>query len=54
MGSSVSTLYNSLWGTKEFRILMVSLEYTGQTTILRRLKFGKDAVFDEYVPTFSN
>jgi len=26
MGSSVSTLYNSLWGTKEFFILMVSTD----------------------------
>jgi len=51
MGLSVSTLSNGLWGTKKYRILMVSLDAAGKTTILRKLKFGKDADIFGYVPT---
>ncbi|KAJ1951981.1 hypothetical protein IWQ62_006324 [Dispira parvispora] len=41
MGMSVSKLFNSLFGKKEMRILMVGLDAAGKTTILYKLKLGE-------------
>eukprot|EP00043_Microstomoeca_roanoka_P006086 m.60106 g.60106 ORF g.60106 m.60106 type:complete len:182 (-) comp13263_c0_seq1:548-1093(-) len=41
MGLTISSLFNSLFGTKERRILMVGLDAAGKTTILYKLKLGE-------------
>ena len=41
MGNTFSTLFASLWGKKEMRILMVGLDAAGKTTILYKLKLGE-------------
>ena len=41
MGLSFSQLFQSLWGKKEMRILMVGLDAAGKTTILYKLKLGE-------------
>jgi len=40
MGLFVSKVWQSLFGHKEFRILMVGLDAAGKTTILYKLKLG--------------
>ncbi|KAH3902693.1 ADP-ribosylation factor [Saccharomycodes ludwigii] len=41
MGLYISTLFNSLLGAKEMRILMVGLDGAGKTTVLYKLKLGE-------------
>ena len=41
MGHSFSSLFKSLFGKKEMRILMVGLDAAGKTTILYKLKLGE-------------
>merc|ERR1712202_106542 len=41
MGLSISKLFDSLFGKKEMRILMVGLDAAGKTTILYKLKLGE-------------
>ncbi|KAI9347027.1 ADP-ribosylation factor, variant [Obelidium mucronatum] len=41
MGLVFSALFQGLWCTKEFRILMVGLDAAGKTTILYKLKLGE-------------
>jgi len=41
MGINFSTLFQSLFGKKEMRILMVGLDAAGKTTILYKLKLGE-------------
>ncbi|GKT23306.1 ADP-ribosylation factor 2 [Aduncisulcus paluster] len=40
MGQSLSKLFSSFFGKKEFRIVMVGLDAAGKTTILYKLKLG--------------
>ena len=41
MGLAISSLFGSLFGNKEMRILMVGLDAAGKTTILYKLKLGE-------------
>ena len=41
MGLNFSSLFQSLFGKKEMRILMVGLDAAGKTTILYKLKLGE-------------
>jgi len=41
MGLSFSKLFDSLFGKKEMRILMVGLDAAGKTTVLYKLKLGE-------------
>jgi len=41
MGFSFSKLFDSLFGKKEMRILMVGLDAAGKTTVLYKLKLGE-------------
>ena len=41
MGLSFSSLFDSLFGHKEMRILMVGLDGAGKTTVLYKLKLGE-------------
>lgn len=41
MGIKLATLFQSFFGTKEMRILMVGLDAAGKTTILYKLKLGE-------------
>lgn len=41
MGGSLGSLFKSLFGKKEMRILMVGLDAAGKTTILYKLKLGE-------------
>eukprot|EP01001_Neometanema_parovale_P011704 NODE_7961_length_731_cov_128.509868_g7709_i0.p1 GENE.NODE_7961_length_731_cov_128.509868_g7709_i0~~NODE_7961_length_731_cov_128.509868_g7709_i0.p1 ORF type:complete len:203 (+),score=62.22 NODE_7961_length_731_cov_128.509868_g7709_i0:61-609(+) len=41
MGQILSDLYNSFFGKREVRILMVGLDAAGKTTILYKLKMGE-------------
>uniref|UniRef100_A0A1I7ZXE9 ADP-ribosylation factor 1 n=1 Tax=Steinernema glaseri TaxID=37863 RepID=A0A1I7ZXE9_9BILA len=41
MGNTFTTLFKSLFGKKEMRILMVGLDAAGKTTILYKLKLGE-------------
>mmetsp|Transcript_1193 Transcript_1193/g.3357 ORF Transcript_1193/g.3357 Transcript_1193/m.3357 type:complete len:182 (-) Transcript_1193:278-823(-) len=41
MGISFSKMFDSLWGKKDMRILMVGLDAAGKTTILYKLKLGE-------------
>ncbi|XP_053206469.1 ADP-ribosylation factor 1-like [Panonychus citri] len=41
MGSAISSLFQSLFGSKKVRIMMVGLEAAGKTTILYKLKLGE-------------
>lgn len=41
MGSAFASLFKSLFGKKEMRILMVGLDAAGKTTILYKLKLGE-------------
>jgi len=41
MGGTFSQLFDSLFGNKEMRILMVGLDAAGKTTILYKLKLGE-------------
>ena len=41
MGLSFGKLFDSLFGKKEMRILMVGLDAAGKTTILYKLKLGE-------------
>lgn len=41
MGLAFSNLFNSLWGNRECRILMVGLDAAGKTTVLFKLKLGE-------------
>ncbi|KAL9168257.1 hypothetical protein ABFS82_04G004100 [Erythranthe guttata] len=41
MGLSFTKLFNSLFGKKEVRIVMIGLDAAGKTTILYKLKLGK-------------
>lgn len=38
---SIASLFKSLFGKKEMRILMVGLDAAGKTTILYKLKLGE-------------
>lgn len=38
MGAFFSKLFSSLWGNKEYRILILGLDGAGKTTILYRLQ----------------
>ena len=40
-GSFFSSLFSSLWGSKELRILILGLDGAGKTTILYRLQVGE-------------
>lgn len=51
MGISFSTLFDSLFGKKEMRILMVGLDAAGKTTILYKLKLGEIVTT---IPTIGN
>ena len=41
MGQVFTDLYNSIFGKKDVRILMVGLDAAGKTTILYKLKMGE-------------
>ncbi|CAI8055475.1 ADP-ribosylation factor-like protein 1 [Geodia barretti] len=41
MGSFLSSLFSSLWGSKELRVLILGLDGAGKTTILYRLQVGE-------------
>ncbi|PVV03687.1 hypothetical protein BB560_001823 [Smittium megazygosporum] len=41
MGQYFATLFKSLWGEKEVRILILGLDGAGKTTILYRLQIGQ-------------
>merc|ERR1712070_666035 len=41
MGFSFSKMFDSLFGKKEMRILMVGLDAAGKTTVLYKLKLGE-------------
>eukprot|EP00758_Cryptobia_borreli_P011859 Tbor_TRINITY_DN5696_c3_g2::TRINITY_DN5696_c3_g2_i2::g.9183::m.9183/K07937/ARF1; ADP-ribosylation factor 1 len=41
MGQSIGSLFKSLFGRQEVRILMVGLDAAGKTTILYKLKLGE-------------
>ncbi|KAL3319459.1 Arf GTPase arf1 [Cichlidogyrus casuarinus] len=41
MGNLITTLFQSLFGRREVRILMVGLDAAGKTTILYQLKLGE-------------
>ena len=41
MGLSIGKLFDSLFGKKEMRILMVGLDAAGKTTVLYKLKLGE-------------
>jgi small GTP-binding protein len=41
MGLSMSKLFDSFFGTQEFRILMLGLDAAGKTTITYKLKLGE-------------
>lgn len=41
MGNTLSDWFQSLFGQKEMRLLMVGLDGAGKTTILYRLKLGE-------------
>ena len=41
MGGAFAKLFQSLFGKKEMRILMVGLDAAGKTTILYKLKLGE-------------
>ncbi|XP_053741481.1 ADP-ribosylation factor 4-like [Synchiropus splendidus] len=41
MGLTISSIFNSLFGKKQVRILMVGLDAAGKTTILYKLKLGE-------------
>ncbi len=41
MGQSISKLFDSIFGKKDARILMIGLDAAGKSTILYRLKLGK-------------
>ena len=40
-GSFFSSLFSSLWGSKELRVLILGLDGAGKTTILYRLQVGE-------------
>jgi len=41
MGNAFSTLFQGVFGKKQFNILMLGLDGGGKTTILYKLKLGK-------------
>ena len=41
VGSFLSSLFSSLWGSKELRVLILGLDGAGKTTILYRLQVGE-------------
>jgi stage III sporulation protein SpoIIIAA len=41
MGGLISGLFSRLWGTKEYRILILGIDGAGKTTILYRLQIGE-------------
>ncbi len=41
MGITISKLFDSIFGSKEMRILMLGLDAAGKTTILYKLKLGE-------------
>ena len=41
MGNMFTSLFSSLFGKRDMRILMVGLDAAGKTTILYKLKLGE-------------
>ncbi|KAJ3410652.1 Arf GTPase arl1 [Chytridiales sp. JEL 0842] len=41
MGGLISGLFSRLWGSKEYRILILGIDGAGKTTILYRLQIGE-------------
>lgn len=41
MGISLSNVWNTLFGNKEYRILLIGLDNAGKTTILYKMKLGE-------------
>jgi ADP-ribosylation factor-like protein 1 len=51
MGVLLSRVFQSLFGSKEYRILILGLDNSGKTTILNRLAHGSQAAVQQTVPT---
>lgn len=41
MGQAITRLFDSLWGNKEMRVVMLGLDAAGKTTILYKLHIGE-------------
>ena len=41
MGNTIARLFDSLFGTKEMRVVMLGLDAAGKTTVLYKLHIGE-------------